>query len=87
MKTIGVRELQQRIRECVDLAQKERVVVTRHGQPAAVVIGVAGQDWESLVLQMKPSFWKMIERRRKQKTLSLQELRKRLQGHRRQPGQ
>lgn len=80
MKTIGVRALQQKIRECVDLAQKERVVVTRHGRPAALVIGVEGQDWETLALRTNASFWNMIEHRRKQKTVSLRELRKRLHG-------
>lgn len=78
MKTITVRDLQQKIRECVEAAQKERVVVTRHGKPAAVVIGVEGLDWEDVVLSMSPSFWKMIERRRQEKTVSMEEMRKRL---------
>lgn len=78
MKTIGVRDLQKRIRECVDVAQRERVVVTRHGRPAAVLVGVEGHDWEDLVLQMSPGFWRMIERRRHQKTVPLAEVRRRL---------
>jgi prevent-host-death family protein len=78
MKSITVRELQRKIRECVRLSQKESVVVTRHGRPAAIVIGVEGQDWEDLVLRRSPAFWKMIERRRKEKTVPLQEMRRRL---------
>ncbi len=44
MKTISVRDLQKKIRESVDEAQKDRVVVTRNGKPAALLIGVEGQD-------------------------------------------
>ena len=41
MKTITVRDLQKKIRQCVDLSQRDHVVVTHHGRPAAIVIGVA----------------------------------------------
>lgn len=75
MKTITVRDLQKNIGTCIDAAQKTRVVVTRHGKPAAIVIGVEGSDWEDVVLQTSPSFWKMIEQRRGEKTISLQEMR------------
>lgn len=80
MKTIAVRDLQKRIRRSVELSQKEGVVVTRHGRPAAVLIGVEGQDWEDIVFQTSADFWKMIERRRHQKTISLAEVRRRLTG-------
>jgi len=62
----------------MEIAQKERVVVTRHGKPVAIVIGAEGQDWEDVVLQTSASFWKLIENRRKEKTISLGEMRKRL---------
>lgn len=76
MKTISVRELQQRVRDCVKVSQKDRVVVTRHGIPAALIIGVEGADWETLTLQTNPSFWRMIEKRRTEKTLSLESMRR-----------
>lgn len=78
MKTISVRDLQKKIRESVDQAQKDRVVVTRNGKPAALLIGVEGQDWESVVLQTSAPFWKLIEKRRKEKTISLNEMKKRV---------
>jgi prevent-host-death family protein len=78
MKTIPVRDLQKRIKECVDQAQLDRVVITRHGKPAAVLVGVEGEEWEDVVLQTDPAFWKLIRARRKQPTLSLDELKKRL---------
>jgi prevent-host-death family protein len=78
MKTIPVRDLQKKIKECVDQAQRDRVVITRHGKPAAVLVGVEGEEWEDVVLQTDPAFWKLIRARRKQPTLSLDELKKRL---------
>lgn len=78
MKTINVRDLQKKIREVVEASQKERVVVTRHGRPMAIVVGVEGSDWEDIVYQTSPAFWKMIEERRKGKTIPLSEVRKRL---------
>lgn len=78
MKTIPVRDLQKKVKECVDHAQRDRVVITRHGKPAAVLVGVEGEDWEDVVLQTDPAFWKLIRTRRKQPTISLDELKKRL---------
>lgn len=79
MKTINVRNLQKKIRICVDRSQKDHIVVTRNGEPTAVIIGVKGMDWERLALQMSSSFWKAIEKRRKEKTISLHELKKSLE--------
>ena len=76
MKTISVRALQQHVRDCVTASQKDRVVVTRHGIPAALMIGVEGSDWETLALQTNPSFWRMIEKRRAEPTISLDVMRK-----------
>ena len=75
MKTISVRDLQKHLRSCVTTSQRDRVVITRHGVPAALMIGVEGSDWETLALQTNPSFWRMLERRRKDKTVSLDAMR------------
>ena len=76
MKTINVRELQQHVRDCVKASQRDRLVVTRHGIPTALIIGVEGTDWETLALQTAPSFWRMIEKRRGDKTVSLEGMKK-----------
>ena len=78
MKTINVRDLQKKIRRCMDVAQKERVVVTRHGKPLAVLTGVEGYDWEDLYWSTNAAFWKMIEERRKEPTIPLEEVYRRL---------
>jgi prevent-host-death family protein len=78
MKTVTVRDLQKKVRECVDDAQDDRVVITRRGKPAAVLVGVEGNDWETVLLQTDPSFWKLIRTRRRQPTITLEQLKARL---------
>ncbi len=78
MKSVTVRDLQKSVRDCVDSSQKERVVVTRHGRPAAVLVGVEGSDWEDLFYQANAGFWKMISERRKQKSSPLADVIRRL---------
>ena len=79
MKTISVRDLQKRIRECVDLAQKEAVVLARHGRPAAVVIGVEGEDWEDVFYRTSPEFRRMIQKRRKGRMIPMAEMIRRVE--------
>ena len=78
MKTVTARDLQKKVKECVDASQRERVVVTRRGQPSAVLVGIEGSDWEDVVLQSSTGFWKLIEERRRPPTISLRELKARL---------
>ncbi|MGH7406843.1 MAG: type II toxin-antitoxin system Phd/YefM family antitoxin [Candidatus Methylomirabilales bacterium] len=83
MKTVTVRDLQNKIKACLDRAQEDRVIITRHGKPAAVLIGVEGEDWETVVLETDPAFWRLVQERRKQPTLSIGELKARLKQRRR----
>jgi PHD/YefM family antitoxin component YafN of YafNO toxin-antitoxin module len=62
----------------LDLAQAERVVITRRGKPSAVVVGIDGYDEEDLALASSPAFWRMIEERRMGRFISRAELKKRL---------
>jgi hypothetical protein len=52
--------------------------VTRRGKPAALIVGVEGKDWETVVLESSPEFWKLIEARRAAPTISADELESRL---------
>ena len=72
MTTISARDLQKNIKRCLQRSQKDRIVVTQHGKPAAVIVGVQGMDWENVVLDIDPAFWRLIHARRKQPTLSLE---------------
>jgi len=78
MKTVNARDLQKKMKECVDMSQQDQLVITRRGKPAAVMVGVEGKDWEDVVLQTSSTFWKFMEERRKEPTMSMKELRTRL---------
>lgn len=78
MKTINVRNLQQKIRRCMNIAQKERLVVTKRGRPLALVMGVEGYDWEDLYWATNASFWREIQRARQEPTIPLEEVCRRL---------
>jgi prevent-host-death family protein len=78
MKTVNARDLQKKVKECVDLSQRDRVIITRRGKPAAVMVGVEGKDWDDVALQASSKFWKLIEERRSEPTMSMKELRARL---------
>jgi len=76
MKNIGIEKA--KLEDCVRQAQRERVVLTRNGKPVAVLVGVKGLDWEQLELGHSDEFWSLIRARRGQRTISREELAKRL---------
>ena len=79
MKVVPLREAKASLSRYVDRAQTDRVLITRHGRPAALVIGVQGEELEDLLTMGNPRFWEMIEaRRRSTRTLPLAEVRRRL---------
>ncbi len=84
MKTISDLEAQSDFEGVLDSAQEERVVITRHGKPAAVVLGLESYDAEDLELAGSPDFWRMIDaRRREGSAISLAEARDRLEARER----
>jgi prevent-host-death family protein len=76
MKVVSLGEAN--LEECVREAQRERVVLTRQGKPMAVLISVKGLDLEQIQLGHEDEFWTIIRQRRAQKTMSREELEKRL---------
>jgi prevent-host-death family protein len=78
MKVVALREAKQGLSGCVVRAQRERVLITKQGRPAALMIGVEGHDLEDVLLMQNPRFWKMIEARRTEPTLGIDEVRRRL---------
>jgi prevent-host-death family protein len=86
MKTISIRDLQARIKKCVDQSQNDSVVITRHGKPAALLIGLEGLDWEHVVLETNAAFWRLIQARRHEKTIPLEEMKARLDARSRAVG-
>jgi len=43
-RTMSLRETKARLSEAISAAQGSYVLVTRHGKPAAVIVGVDGAD-------------------------------------------
>lgn len=76
MKTVTLEESD--LRTCVEQAQGGRVVVLRNRKPVALIVGVEGLDQEQLELGSSDRFWRLIEERRKQRTITRAELEKRL---------
>jgi antitoxin (DNA-binding transcriptional repressor) of toxin-antitoxin stability system len=66
MKRIALEQLPREIAELIVSAQHERVVITRDGQPYALIVGVENKDEEDLQLEFSPEFWRMIEERRRE---------------------
>src|SRR4051812_22028207 len=77
MKVVALGEAKNSLSEYVNQAQHGRVLVTRHGKPAALIIGVEGEDFEDLMTRSDPEFWRVIESRRSQsRTIPACEMRK-----------
>ena len=65
MKRVALEQLPQEIAGLIVSAQHERMVITRGGQPYALVVGVENKDEEDLQLEFSPEFWRMIEESRR----------------------
>ena len=76
MKTVALEK--SNLGACGDQAQRDRVVVLRNRKPVALIVGVEGLDREQLELGSSDRFWRLIEQRRKEKTITRAELERRL---------
>lgn len=80
MKTVSAREAQDDLQRVLDCAQDERVLITRGGKPAAMVLGLESHDAEDLETARSSEFWRMIRRRHSGGSpISLAEARTRLE--------
>jgi prevent-host-death family protein len=78
MKILGLREARDTLSETLQLAQDERVVITSHGRPVALLIGLQGVDLEDVLIGSDADFWKMIQERRKEKAIPWADARQKL---------
>lgn len=79
MIKVPLNELKDHLSEYVTRASKEQVVITKHGRPAAVLIGFAEEDdWFEYRLLNDPRFKARIAESRRQaadgKTIKLEDL-------------
>jgi hypothetical protein len=68
MKTVDIQHTS--LDACVVDAQSDRVVVTRGGNPVALVVGVEGLDEEQVPRGGGDEFWKLIPARRREPVLA-----------------
>ncbi len=56
------------------ILDSDRLIITSKGKPVAIIVGLDGIDEEQLEAGISEKFWSLIEKRRKQKTVSRAEL-------------
>lgn len=63
MKVVSLADAKNGFSHFVEVAQSERVIVTRHGKPVAVLVGVDGESIEALLSASEAEFWKIVRRK------------------------
>ena len=66
MKTVPLSEVKDDLSRYLRLAEKEQVVITRHGRPAGVLIGFESEDdWFDYKLENDPRFLRRVRSARR----------------------
>ena len=66
MKKVALSEVKDDFSHFLRLAEKEEVVITRHGRPAGVLIGFKSEDaWFDYRLENDPAFLRRVESARR----------------------
>jgi prevent-host-death family protein len=66
MKQVALSEIKDDLSKYLRLAEKEAIVITRHGKPAGILVGFASEDdWFDYKLEHDPRFLDRIGRARK----------------------
>jgi prevent-host-death family protein len=62
MKQLNLSEMKDQLSKYLKRAEKEAIVITRHGKPAGVLLGFASEDdWFDYRLQNDPRFLARVE--------------------------
>ncbi len=65
MKHVALSEVKDDLSKYLRLAEKEEVIITRHGKPAGILIGFESEDeWFEYRLEHDPVFLQRVERAR-----------------------
>jgi prevent-host-death family protein len=66
MRPVDFNEVKDDLSKYLRLAEKEEIIITRHGKPAGLLVGFASEDdWFDYRLENDPRFLARIERARK----------------------
>ena len=80
MKKTTIEEFAKDPQAYLKAAQREQILVTRQGQPLALVVGMVNKDEEDFAYESSPEFWQMIRERRRMPTIPLKDVEKELFG-------
>ena len=65
MKSVALNEVKDDLSKYLRMAEKEDILITRHGRPAGVLVGFASEDdWFDYRPEHDPRFLKRVERAR-----------------------
>jgi prevent-host-death family protein len=65
MKKVALNEIKDDLSKFLHLAERQDVIITRHGKPAGVLVGFASDDdWFDYRLENDPRFLRRIEQAR-----------------------
>lgn len=78
MKTVALRNMKSGLSDYITQAQKDYILITKHGKPAALVWGVEGRDLEDIFYMTNRTFWNTMRKRRSQKSTSWQSAKREL---------
>jgi prevent-host-death family protein len=66
MKKVPLSEVKDDLSKYLRIAEKQELIITRHGKPAGVLVGFAtDEDWFDYQLENDPRFLERIERARR----------------------
>ena len=78
MKQMTIEEFSELAPASLAQAQREKIVIFRKGKPYALVTGIKNWDEEDWAWASSPEFWRMIRKRRAEKSVPLVEAEARL---------
>ncbi len=65
MKQVALSEVKDDLSKYLRMAEKEEVIITRHGKPAGILIGFESEDeWFEYRLEHDPAFLQRVEQAR-----------------------
>jgi prevent-host-death family protein len=65
MKRVALSAIKDQLSKYLRMAEKDRVLITRHGKPVAILIGFKDEDeWFEYQLENDPRFLERVERAR-----------------------
>lgn len=78
MKNMTVVDARNHFSRTLNEAENDVVIVTRRGKPVATIHAISEEDLEDYLLERSEKFWDMISRARREKSISLENVKKEL---------